>query len=217
MIKDANVTLKVTAVEKKVVKVSCSGPEGFTFKYAADKFAGEADFVDELPVVKAGNAFKIKAVGTVSENRKLAYKITDASDKDITGSLSTSFDKTTGILVIDSLPNEDIKVVFSEVEAVFKTFTLTEDLPGNCYLESSSVYAGGVRVESGKKFEVADMNIAVSVFDRSADDTAQFTLTVKIGGVVYKTVVHEESDWNEATVQIPAKDITGDVEVIVSK
>lgn len=217
VIKDANVTLKVTAVEKKVVKVSCSGPEGFTFKYAADKFAGEADFVDELPVVKAGNAFKIKAVGTVSENRKLAYKITDASDKDITGSLSTSFDKTTGILVIDSLPNEDIKVVFSEVEAVFKTFTLTEDLPGNCYLESSSVYAGGVRVESGKKFEVADMNIAVSVFDRSADDTAQFTLTVKIGGVVYKTVVHEESDWNEATVQIPAKDITGDVEVIVSK
>ena len=217
MIKDANVTLKVTAVEKKVVNVSCSGPEGFTFKYAADKFAGEADFVDELPVVKAGNAFKIKAVGTVSENRKLAYKITDASDKDITGSLSTSFDKTTGILVIDSLPNEDIKVVFSEVEAVFKTFTLTEDLPGNCYLESSSVYAGGVRVESGKKFEVADMNIAVSVFDRSADDTAQFTLTVKIGGVVYKTVVHEESDWNEATVQIPAKDITGDVEVIVSK
>lgn len=217
VIKDANVTLKVTAVEKKVVKVSCSGPEGFTFKYAADKFAGEADFVDELPVVKAGNAFKIKAVGTVSENRKLAYKITDASDKDITGSLSTSFDKTTGILVIDSLPNEDIKVVFSEVAAVFKTFTLTEDLPGNCYLESSSVYAGGVRVESGKKFEVADMNIAVSVFDRSADDTAQFTLTVKIGGVVYKTVVHEESDWNEATVQIPAKDITGDVEVIVSK
>lgn len=217
VIKDANVTLKVTAVEKKVVKVSCSGPEGFTFKYAADKFAGEADFVDELPVVKAGNAFKIKAVGTVSENRKLAYKITDASDKDITGSLSTSFDKTTGILVIDSLPNEDIKVVFSEVEAVFKTFTLTEDLPGNCYLESSSVYAGGVRVESGKKFEVADMNIAVSVFDRSADDTAQFTLTVKIGGVVYKTVVYEESDWNEATVQIPAKDITGDVEVIVSK
>lgn len=217
VIKDANVTLKVTAVEKKVVKVSCSGPEGFTFKYAADKFAGEADFVDELLVVKAGNAFKIKAVGTVSENRKLAYKITDASDKDITGSLSTSFDKTTGILVIDSLPNEDIKVVFSEVEAVFKTFTLTEDLPGNCYLESSSVYAGGVRVESGKKFEVADMNIAVSVFDRSADDTAQFTLTVKIGGVVYKTVVHEESDWNEATVQIPAKDITGDVEVIVSK
>lgn len=217
VIKDANVTLKVTAVEKKVVKVSCSGPEGFTFKYAADKFAGEADFVDELPVVKAGNAFKIKAVGIVSENRKLAYKITDASDKDITGSLSTSFDKTTGILVIDSLPNEDIKVVFSEVEAVFKTFTLTEDLPGNCYLESSSVYAGGVRVESGKKFEVADMNIAVSVFDRSADDTAQFTLTVKIGGVVYKTVVHEESDWNEATVQIPAKDITGDVEVIVSK
>lgn len=217
VIKDANVTLKVTAVEKKVVKVSCSGPEGFTFKYAADKFAGEADFVDELPVVKAGNAFKIKAVGTVSENRKLAYKITDASDKDITGSLSTSFDKTTGILVIDSLPNEDIKVVFSEVEAVFKTFTLTEDLPGNCYLESSSVYAGGVRVESGKKFEVADMNIAVSVIDRSADDTAQFTLTVKIGGVVYKTVVHEESDWNEATVQIPAKDITGDVEVIVSK
>ena len=217
VIKDANVTLKVTAVEKKVVKVSCSGPEGFTFKYAADKFAGEADFVDELPVVKAGNAFKIKAVGTVSENRKLAYKITDASDKDITGSLSTSFDKTTGILVIDSLPNEDIKVVFSEVEAVFKTFTLTEDLPGNCYLESSSVYAGGVRVESGKKFEVADMNIAVRVFDRSADDTVQFTLTVKIGGVVYKTVVHEESDWNEATVQIPAKDITGDVEVIVSK
>lgn len=217
VIKDANVTLKVTAVEKKVVKVSCSGPEEFTFKYAADKFAGEADFVDELPVVKAGNAFKIKAVGTVSENRKLAYKITDASDKDITGSLRTSFDKTTGILVIDSLPNEDIKVVFSEVEAVFKIFTLTEDLPGNCFLESSSVYAGGVRVESGKKFEVADMNISISVLDRSVDDTAQFTLTVKIGGVVYKTVEHQESDWNDATVQIPAKDITGDVEVIVSK
>ena len=217
VIKDANVTLKVTAVEKKVVNVSCSGPVGFTFKYATDKFAGEADFVDELPVVKAGNVLKVKAVGTVSENHKLAYKITDATDKDITGTLSTSFDKTTGILVIDSLPNEDIKVVFSEVEAVFRTLTITEDLPGNCYLESASVYVGGVRAESGKKFEVGDMNIAVSVMDRSADDTAQFTLTVKIGGVVYKTVVHEESDWEDATMQIPAKDITGDVELVITK
>lgn len=218
VIKDANVTLKVTAVEKKVVNVSCVAPNsGFTFKYATTRYAGEADFVDEFPTIKAGSLLKVKISGTVSENRKLAYKITDSSDKDITESLSTSFDKTTGILVIDRLPNEDIKVVFSEVEAVFKTFTLTEDLPGNCFLESSFVYAGGVRVESGKKFEVADMNISVSVMDRSADDTAQFTLTLKIGGVVYKTVVHESGDWSDATMQIPAKDITGDVELIVSK
>lgn len=217
MIKDANVTLKVTAVEKKVVNVTCSGPEGFTFKYTADKFAGEADFVDELPVVKAGSVLKVKAVGTVSENHKLAYKISDASDKDITGTLSTSFDKTTGILVIDRLPNEDIKVVFSEVEAVFKTFTLTNDLPGYYKLESASVYAGGVSVESGKKFEVADMYITVSVYDRSTGDTPAFKLTVKIGGVEYKTVQQEEFSYEDAKMQIPAKDITGDVELIISK
>lgn len=218
MIKDANVTLKVTAVEKKVVNVSCVAPNsGFTFKYATARYAGEADFVDEFPTIKAGSLLKVKISGTVSENHKLAYKITDASDKNITESLSTSFDKTTGILVIDSLPNEDIKVVFSEVEAVFKTFTLTEDYPGNWILESASVYAGGVRVESGKKFEVADMNISVGLWDNSVDDAPKFTLTVKIGGIVYKTVVHEESDYDDATMTIPAKDITGDVELIISK
>ena len=217
-IQDANVTLKVTAVEKKVVNVLCVAPNsGFAFKYAATRYAGDADFVDEFPTIKAGALLKVKISGTVSENHKLVYKITDASDKDITESLSTSFDKTTGILVIDSLPNEDIKVVFSEVEAVFKTLTMTEDLPGNCYLESASVYVDGVRAEIGKKFEVGDINIAVSVSDRSADDTAQFTLTVKIGGVVYKTVVHESGDWSDAKMQIPAKDITGDVELIISK
>lgn len=217
-IKDANVTLKVTAVEKKVVNVTCVGPNsGFTFKYATTRYAGDADFVDEFPTIKAGSLLKVKISGTVSENHKLAFKITDASDKDITESLSTSFDKTTGILVIDSLPNEDIKVVFSEVEAVFKTLTITDDLPGNCFLESASVYVGGVRAESGKKFEVGDMNIAVSVWDNSADDTAQFTMTVKIGGKVYKTVVHEESDYNDATLKIPAKDITGDVEIVITK
>ena len=115
------------------------------------------------------------------------------------------------------MPNEDIKVVFSEVEAVFKTFTLTEDYPGNWILESASVYAGGVRVESGKKFEVADMNISVGLWDNSVDDAPKFTLTVKIGGIVYKTVVHEESDYDDATMTIPAKDITGDVELIISK
>lgn len=217
-IKDANVTLKVTAVEKKVVNVTCVGPNsGFIFKYATTRYAGDADFVDEFPTIKAGSLLKVKISGTVSENHKLAFKITDASDKDITESLSTSFDKTTGILVIDSLPNEDIKVVFSEVEAVFKTLTITDDLPGNCFLESASVYVGGVRAESGKKFEVGDMNIAVSVWDNSADDTAQFTMTVKIGGVVYKTVVHKESDYNDATLKIPAKDITGDVEIAITK
>lgn len=218
VLKDANVTLKVTAAEKKVVGVTCVAPkEGFTFKYAADRATGEDKFLDKLPTVKAGNVLRIKVIGTVSENHKLAYKITDASDKDITESLSTSFDSTSGILTIDRLPNEDIKVVFSEAEAVFKTFTLTNDLPGYYELESASVYAGGVSVVSGKKFEVADMYITVSVYDRSTGDTPAFKLTVKIGGVEYKTVQQEEFSYEDAKMQIPAKDITGDVELVISK
>ncbi len=218
VLKDANVTLKVTAAEKKVVGVTCVAPkEGFTFKYAADRTTSEEKFLDKLPIVKAGNVLRIKVIGTVSENHKLAYKITDASDKDITESLSTSFDSTSGMLIIDNLPNEDIKVVFSEVEAVFKTFKLTDNLPIYCELDYALVYAGSIKVEDGDKFEVAEMNISVNAYDTRADGQAAFTLTVKIGGVEYKTVQHEEFDDNDAEIKIPAKDITGDVELIISK
>ena len=191
--------------------------EGFTFKYAADRTTSEEKFLDKLPIVKAGNVLRIKVIGTVSENCKLAYKITDTSDKDITESLNTSFDSKSGMLTIDNLPNEDIKVVFSEVEAVFKTFKLTDNLPTYCELDYALVFAGGISVKDGDKFEVAEMNINVNAYDTRADGQAAFTLTVKIGGVEYKTVQHEEFDDNDATVKIPAKDITGDVELIISK